>query len=139
MVKLFRKTPLKQGILQVYVRAEFCNEKVVCLHTKTCWNSLWAMLNRLLEINSTISKALIDIKQQNVLDNRKFETLTVIVADLKPVKNSLQKLCGRNETLLTVGGVFASVIRELNQENSDFFENLKCYLVRKFNERWNVS
>ncbi|GFU29940.1 uncharacterized protein TNCV_1687121 [Trichonephila clavipes] len=58
VVKLFRKSPIKNDILQKYVKEDFGCEKMVCLDTKTRWNSLLAMLERFLEIKSAISKAL---------------------------------------------------------------------------------
>ncbi|GFX37758.1 uncharacterized protein TNCV_3116081 [Trichonephila clavipes] len=109
VVKLFRKSPIK-NILQKYVKEEFGCEKMVCLDTKTRWNSLLAMLERFLEIKSAISKALIDIKGEQMMVNVEFETVTTIVKGLKPVKIGLEKLCSRNATLLTAEGVFSFVI-----------------------------
>ncbi|GFU63079.1 uncharacterized protein TNCV_4123191 [Trichonephila clavipes] len=51
VVKLFRKSPIK-NILQKYVKEEFGCGKMVCLDTKSCWNSLLAMLERFLGIVS---------------------------------------------------------------------------------------
>ncbi|GFY34278.1 BED-type domain-containing protein [Trichonephila clavipes] len=44
-VKLFRKSPIKNDILQKYVKEEFGCEKTVCLDTKTRWNGLIQYLN----------------------------------------------------------------------------------------------
>ncbi|GFV47181.1 uncharacterized protein TNCV_4921341 [Trichonephila clavipes] len=44
------------------------------------------MLESILEIKSTISKALIDIKEEQMIVNVEFETVTIIVKGLKPVK-----------------------------------------------------
>ncbi|GFX26589.1 uncharacterized protein TNCV_4536011 [Trichonephila clavipes] len=85
---------------------------MVCLDTKTCWNSLMAMLERFLEIKSAILKALIDIKEEQMITNVEFETVTTIVTGLKPVEIGLEKLCSRNATLLTAEGVFSFVIGE---------------------------
>ncbi|GFX47820.1 BED-type domain-containing protein [Trichonephila clavipes] len=74
VVKLFRKSPIKNDILQKYVKEEFGCEKMVCLDTKTRWNSLLPMLERFLEIKSAISKALIDIKEEQMMVNVEFET-----------------------------------------------------------------
>ncbi|GFW42709.1 uncharacterized protein TNCV_472991 [Trichonephila clavipes] len=94
---------------------------MVCLDTKTHWNSLLGMLlERFLEIKSAISKALIDIKEEQMIVNVEFETVTTIVKGLKPVKNGLEKLCNRNTTLLTAEGVFSFVIGELKEQNSEF-------------------
>ncbi|GFX37453.1 uncharacterized protein TNCV_1906031 [Trichonephila clavipes] len=48
VVKLFRKSPIKNDILRKYVQEEFGCEKMVCLDAKTRWNRLLAMLERFL-------------------------------------------------------------------------------------------
>ncbi|GFU89360.1 uncharacterized protein TNCV_1783421 [Trichonephila clavipes] len=90
VVKLFRKSPIKNDILQKYIKEVFDCEKMVCLDTKTCWNSLLAMLERFLGIKSVISKALIDIKEEQMMVNVEFETVTTIVKGLKSVKIGLK-------------------------------------------------
>ncbi|GFS80610.1 uncharacterized protein TNCV_3870311 [Trichonephila clavipes] len=139
VVKLFRKSPIKNDILQKYVKEEFGCKKMVCLDTKTRWNSLLAILERFLEIKSAISKALIDIKEEQMMVNVEFETMTTIVKGLKPVKIGLEKLCSRNATLLTAEGVFSFVIGELNEQNSEFAKNMKYSLIQRINERRNVN
>ncbi|GFV98052.1 uncharacterized protein TNCV_4448121 [Trichonephila clavipes] len=110
---------------------------MVCMDTKTRWNSLLAMLERFLEIKSAISKALIDIKEEQMV-NVEFETVTTIVKGLKPVKIGLEKLCSPHATLLTAG-VFSFVIGELNEQNSEFAKNMKYSLIQRMNERRNVN
>ncbi|GFT46239.1 uncharacterized protein TNCV_3126171 [Trichonephila clavipes] len=132
VVKLFRKSPIK-NILQKYVKEEFGCEKMVCLDTKTRWKSLLAMLERFLEIKSAISKALIDIKEEQMMVNVEFETVTTIVKGLKPVKIGLEKLCSRNATLLNAEGVFSFVTGELNEQNSEFAKNMKYSLIHTKN------
>ncbi|GFT40284.1 uncharacterized protein TNCV_627751 [Trichonephila clavipes] len=83
--------------------------------TKICWNSLLAMLERILEIKSAFLKALTDIKAEQMMGNVEFETVITIVACLKSVKISLEKLCSRNGTLLTSEGVFSFANGELNE------------------------
>ncbi|GFY09447.1 uncharacterized protein TNCV_4321261 [Trichonephila clavipes] len=131
VVKLFRKSPIKNDILQKYVKEEFGCEKMVCLDTKTRCNSLLSMLERFLEIKSAISKALIDIKEEQMMVNVEFETVTTVVKGLKPVKIGLEKLCSRNATLLTAEGVFSFLIGELNEQNSEFAKNIKYSLIHK--------
>ncbi|GFX10524.1 uncharacterized protein TNCV_2583461 [Trichonephila clavipes] len=97
------------------------------------------MLERFLEIKSAISKALIYIKEEQMMVNVEFETVTTIVKGLKPVKIGLGKLCSRNATLLTAEGVFSFVIGELNEQNSEFAKNMKYCLIQRINERRNVN
>ncbi|GBM74952.1 hypothetical protein AVEN_18680-1 [Araneus ventricosus] len=112
---------------------------MVCLDTKTRWNSFLAVLERFLKIKSTISKALIVIKEKQILANVEVETLSAIVAGLKPVKIYLEKLFSRSATLVTAEGLFVFIIGELDQQNSEFPKNMKCSLVYRISERRNVS
>ncbi|GFV18931.1 uncharacterized protein TNCV_4758161 [Trichonephila clavipes] len=139
VVKLFRKSPMKNDILQKYVKEEFACEKMVYLDAKTRWNNLLAMLERFLGIKSIISKALIAIKEKQMMVNVEFETVTAIVKGLKSLKIGLEKLCSRNVTLLTAEGVFSFVIGELNEQNSEFAKNMKYSLIQRINERRNVN
>ncbi|GFX75944.1 uncharacterized protein TNCV_2239151 [Trichonephila clavipes] len=126
VVKLFRKSHIK-NILQKYVKEEFGCEKMVCLDTKTRWNSLLAMLEIFLEIKSAISKALIDIKEEQMRVNVEFETVTTIVKGLKPVKIGLEKLCSRNAILLTAEGVFSFVIGELKETKFRIYKKYEIF------------
>ncbi|GFT02622.1 uncharacterized protein TNCV_1488141 [Trichonephila clavipes] len=71
--------------------------------------------------------------------NAEFETVTTIVAGLKPVKIGLEKLCSRNAILLTAEGVFSFVIGEFNEQNLEFVKNMKYSLIQRINERRNVN
>ncbi|GFV03882.1 uncharacterized protein TNCV_4694411 [Trichonephila clavipes] len=71
--------------------------------------------------------------------NVEFETVTTIIAGLKPVKIRLEKLCSRNATLLNVEGVFSFVIGELSEQNLEFAKNMKYSLIQKINERRDVN
>ena len=61
---LFRKSPLKNEILQNYVQKEHGKSLMIILDSKTRWNSLVAMLRRFLEIWPSVAKALIDCKSE---------------------------------------------------------------------------
>ncbi|GFY18677.1 uncharacterized protein TNCV_2399011 [Trichonephila clavipes] len=74
-----------------------------------------------------------------MMANVEFETVTSIVASLNAVKIGLEKLCSRNATLLTAGGVFSFVMGELNEQNSEFEKNMKHSLSQRINERRNVN
>ncbi|GFU55399.1 uncharacterized protein TNCV_2549881 [Trichonephila clavipes] len=112
---------------------------MVCLKTKTPWNSFLAMLERFLEINSAILKALIDIKEEQMMANAEFETVTTTVAGLKPVKIGLEILCSRNATLETTESVISFAIGELNEQNLEFEKNMKYSLIQRINERRNIN
>ncbi|GFV70965.1 uncharacterized protein TNCV_2355091 [Trichonephila clavipes] len=73
------------------------------------------------------------------MTNVEFETVTTIVAGLKPVKIGLEKLGSRNVMKCrTAEGVFSFVIGELNEQNSEFAKNMKYSLIQRINEKRNV-
>ncbi|GFX46374.1 uncharacterized protein TNCV_238361 [Trichonephila clavipes] len=74
-----------------------------------------------------------------MMTNVEFKTLTTIVKGLKPIKIGLEKLCSLNATLLIPEAVFAFVIGELNEQNSEFAKNLKYSLIQRINERRNLN
>ncbi|GBN70946.1 hypothetical protein AVEN_155798-1 [Araneus ventricosus] len=105
---------------------------MICVDINTRWNRFSAVLERFLEIKSAISKALIDIKEEQILTNVEFETLSAIETGLNPVKIGLEKLCSRKR-------LFTFIIGELNQQNSEFAKNMICSLVQRISETPNVS
>lgn len=64
VVKIFKKSPVKNAILQTYVKQELGKELQVAMDCKTRWSSLADMLERFLKLKSAITKALIDIKSE---------------------------------------------------------------------------
>ncbi|GFW49942.1 uncharacterized protein TNCV_2315241 [Trichonephila clavipes] len=77
---------------------------------------------------------MVDIKEEQIMANVEFETVTAIVTVLKPVKLDLEKLCSRNAIFLTAEGVFSFVNGELNEQNSEFVKNMKYSLIQRINE-----
>ncbi|GFT83558.1 uncharacterized protein TNCV_4866221 [Trichonephila clavipes] len=82
---------------------------------------------------------LTDIKEEQMMVNVEFETVTTIDAGLNPVKIGLEKLCSGNATLITAEGVFSFVIGELNEQNSEFAKNMKYSLIQRINKTRNVN
>ena len=66
IVKLFRKSPVKNDILQSYVKASNPSSQslTLILDVKTRWNSLLDMLRRFVRLRAEIEKALIDISMR---------------------------------------------------------------------------
>ena len=60
IVKIFRKSPLKNDKLQVYVREQIGTELVSKLDVKTRWHSMCDMMERFLKIRQSVAKAMID-------------------------------------------------------------------------------
>ena len=58
IVKLFKKSPTKNDVLQNNVRIQFSIEKALILDSKTRWNSLLTMLEKFNEIGECVKKTL---------------------------------------------------------------------------------
>ena len=64
MARFLRKSPLNNQILQKYVHGQHGTNVQLMLDSKTRWNSFLAMLERILELKSSILKDLIDSNQE---------------------------------------------------------------------------
>ena len=96
--RLFRKSPLKNEILQNYVQNEHGKSLILILDSKTRWNSFVAMLERFIEIRSSVAKALIDCKSE----------LNVTKDEL----SAIQDIVSNRETIiLAAEGVFEFILR----------------------------
>jgi len=55
VVRIFRRSPTKNdAILQTYVKREFGKELSLSLDCHTCWNSLFDMLSRFLQLRDAV-------------------------------------------------------------------------------------
>ena len=65
VVQMYRKSPLTNDFLQMYVKCMFLKELMLILGVKTRWNSLVAILERFLELKACILKAIIHFKRNS--------------------------------------------------------------------------
>ena len=61
VVKIFRKNPVKNEVLQKYVLLEKNKELSLVVDCKTCWSSMYEMVERFICPKKCISKALLDL------------------------------------------------------------------------------
>ena len=106
IVRLFKRSPVKNSILQKYVREENGKELSLLFDCKTRWNSLLAMIDRFISLKKTISKALIDIAATEKMDSIDREILDNICRCLKPIEITVCALNRRDATLLSAEGVY---------------------------------
>jgi hypothetical protein len=93
IVKIFRKSPTKSNIdLAKYTKEEFGSELSLCLDTKTRFNSLLAMLERLLQLKNCVQKALIDFTAAD------FDAIADVVCILEPVEVCVEAPCSHDRS-----------------------------------------
>ena len=95
IVRVFRRSALKNETLQKYVKCQFGTELKLIFDVKTRWNSLCDMLEQFLKLKDCIMKAMIDLKIKLQLDEDDFTKLENLVAALKLTKATVEVLCRR--------------------------------------------
>jgi len=142
IVKLFKVSPLKNNILQKYVKDEYGEGKEfsALLDCRTRWNSIQVMLERFLKIKNSIKKALIDLKLEHLFieedDVKNIETLS---NTLKPITMAVNELSRRNMNLLTSEGVFKFLFESLETQQTEFSNSMILSLKLRLEERRNKN
>ena len=110
VVKMFRKSPLRDEILQKHIHAQLNTELKLILDSKTRWNSLSEMIVR---VEKCIRMALVKIGTSTTITNAEIKTLHDLIDVLEPVKHAVDGLCRRNTTLLTAERIHDFVFKTL--------------------------
>ena len=119
IVKIFKRSPLKNEVLQRYVKDIYPNGLNVILDCKTRWSSLINMLERIIRIKLPFQKALLDlgVEDINIVD-QEFEVISSIVEALKPIRIALDALCRRDANLITAEATVKFVLDEIHKSQS---------------------
>lgn len=137
IIKLFKRSPVKNTILQKYIKEDFGKELSLYLDCKTRWNSLAKMIERYLQVSKPLSKALIDLQYPNPLSSEEIEVLQKMSEALKPIQLASDKLCSRDATLLTAEGIFSFLFKQLEKNQNQFSKDLLSALKFRIEERSN--
>lgn len=137
IVKKFKRSPVKNDVLQCYIRSEFGQELQLKLDCKTRWNAMFDMLDRFHEVRKPIKKALVDIVDDDDLDIEEHELRIVseMVEALKPVKAAVEALCRRDANLLTADAILSFTMNELQNQNTGLSMALYNALEERILER----
>lgn len=135
IVKMFKRSALKNEILQRYVVLDFKRERQLLLDMKTRWNSLSNMLERFYELKSCIEKALVDIDPDLRPTQEEFKLILDIGKALKPVQLAVEALCRRDANLVTADAILIFAFNQLYQQESVISKNLFETLKNRIKER----
>lgn len=115
IVQIFRRSPIKNRILQNYVKTKLGKELSLILDCKTRWNSLVDMLERFILLKDCIQKALIDLGNPVTISDTEFGLLSNIVSCLEPIKLTVEALCRRDANLCTADASFRFLFQEVGK------------------------
>ena len=138
IVKVFRKSPLKNDCLQRNCEKELGKRLSLVLDTKTRWNSLLKMLTRFLEIRSPIDNTLkkLDLRSKCLTEDE--------VAVVKDLSKSLEiievggtALCRRDITVSKSEKIFEYVLKKLAKETGTISQKLLATITDRIESRRN--
>ncbi|UYV73039.1 EPM2AIP1, partial [Cordylochernes scorpioides] len=142
VVKLFKRSPLKNEILLNYMRQDNRISTSMCLilDCRTRWNSLLNMLERLLSGKSAIQKALIDMNANVRLTDEDFYIMTQVISALKPFRAAVAAICRRDATLSTAEATVKFLLEKLQAQYHSLSKDLqKSFQKRILEERCNKT
>ena len=135
VVKIFRKSSVKNEVLQKYVVLEHEKELSLVLDCKTRWSSMFHMIERFILLKRCISKALLDLSIEHDISQAEFLFLDEIKAALEPVKLAVEAMCRQDATLLTAEGIFRFLFKEMKQRRSTFAKSLLSSVKDRIQQR----
>ena len=138
VVKMFRKSPLKDEILQKHTQVQLNIELKLILDSKTRWNSLLEMIKIFVRAEKCIRMALVEIGTSTTITNAKIKIIHDLIDVLEPVKHAVDGLCKRNATLLTAERIHDFVFKTLSNSNSAYSASLKSHLEVRIKDRRNT-
>jgi len=134
IIKIFRK-PLKNEILQKHVVSDFGKPLELKLDTKTRWNSLYFMLERLNKLRNCVKKALIDIKSDLQFEEWELDRLDDLVTALEPLKVTVEALCRRDFDLLQADESLNFALNKLDSTGSAIGDELAQAMRHRITQR----
>ncbi|UYV76771.1 hypothetical protein LAZ67_14001985 [Cordylochernes scorpioides] len=136
VVKLFKRSPLKNEILLNYMRQDNRISTSMCLilDCRTRWDSLLNMLERLLSVKSAIQKTLIDVNANVRLTDEDFAIMTQVISALKPFRAAVAAICRRDATLLTAEATVKFILEELQAQSHSLSKDLQKYFQKRILE-----
>lgn len=143
VIALFRKSPVRNSILQRYVLSEHGKELSLLLDCKTRWNTIGTMIERFLLLKSSIFKALDDLKLDwsNYFSSSDILVLENILNILKPIKIAVEKLGRSNTNILESEAVITFLLDELIDASTtstigqEIFEAIKHRIGQRRNAK----
>ena len=137
IVKMFRKSPTKNDVLQQYVKDEHNKELKLILDCKTRWSSLLDMLQRFIFLENSIKKATIDLKCMS-LNEFEFDVIKDVAGILHPIKVTIEALCARDMNLFKCDAALNFMLQEIKQYQSVLSKDLFAKLVQRIKQRRTV-
>jgi hypothetical protein len=111
--KNFRKSPIRDSILQNYIKQEKGKKISLILDCKTRWNSLEAITERFITLKESVVLALNEIGASHMWNEAYYPKIIELLNVLGSVRLAAEALGRRDAYLLTSKGIFQFLLNEL--------------------------
>jgi len=135
IVRMFKRSPTKNDILQKYILEDHGKELKLLLDCRTRWSSLFTMLERFNFVSISIQKCLIDLKSHLSFTNKELSIIVDIISALEPVKLTVEVLCRKDSNLLTATSALQFMIKKLDINGSAICRQMSEALKLRIKER----
>lgn len=140
VVRLFRRSPVKNDVLQKNCQAEFGKELNLIMDTRIRWNSLLKMLSRFLEIRTAVEKTLKDLDHgSKCLDEYEVSLTKDLKETLEIIEVGATALSRRDVTVLKSDKIFEFIIQKLSQETGQIAGEMLTAVFRRIESRRNKN
>lgn len=138
-VKLFRKSPTKNDVLQKYISNEFGKNMQLVLDCKTRWSSLADMISRFNKLKTCVSKAFIDVNlgtnPNYAFSEEEYVALVELEHVFQPIKLAVEVLCRRDSDLITAETTLRFMVRKLENLTTPIAQKLADAMRTRIRER----
>lgn len=104
IIRVFRKSPVKNAVLQKYIKEKLNKELQLQLDCSTRWNSIAVMLERFLAVYECTKEALYELNHNHLLVDDILPMLEELSRALQPIQMAVESLSKRNTNLLEAEG-----------------------------------
>lgn len=129
IVKLFKKSPKLNDMLQDYIVEERGKKLQLQLDVRTRWHSMLVMLETFVKVSGPVKKALGEINSLEMWDSDMVPVIKGIFEPLNLTKMAMDQISRDDANLLTAEGTFEWLFDELKEINStvslELIEELK--------------
>lgn len=136
----FKNSPVRNAILQSYVKEVEKKELFLLLDCKTRWNSLESMLARYIRISKHVRKALdtLNLTFMATTDAEENHCEDIINA-LKPIRVAVEALSRKNVNLLAADSILKFLFTKLENQHTELGDEFLSSLKRKLTDRRSSS
>jgi len=139
VIKFFRLSSVRNGILQAKIRAKLGHNLELILDCQSRWSSLANMIIMFVKLQNFIEESLVDLNSSHMLDDIDFNELKDLQNSLEPAKLAIEVLSRNDTTLYSAGITLEYMKSKISNCKSKIALELLENMKKRIDERVNVN